>query len=230
MFIYINKGDEIKLTEVPFMNKSYFSITLPLDAGARRVVRLIKRCPRDIPIASEGVLLPKAFSRRLLDRRFFETRLLLNAFCDIIKGCRDAVICDPDGRLKSAVFRPLTRVRTLYILTQKEELYAGLAARALREVGAGPIILKTEGAPFPAVALNLGEKLPRAGVILGRGGFIPAGDTVIIKNRRESRILAAAKYTVFSDKNAASALPEKMKNGRLLLPLAELKKMLDTAP
>ncbi|MBQ8550241.1 MAG: hypothetical protein IJ426_02750 [Clostridia bacterium] len=230
MFIYMHRGDDLTVSEVSYGGKKFFEISIPPGLKPKRISRLIRQFPRDIPIASEGVLLPKALSHRMLDRRFFETRLMLNAFCDVITDRRDAVICDPDGRLKNAVLRPLTRVRTLYILTQNESLYAPFAERALREVGAVPIILKNEGVLSPAVALNLGERLPRAGVVLGRGGFVPTGNTVTVKNRSESRILAAAKYTVFMDKNAAAALPEKMKNGNLTLTLCELKKMLDTAP
>ena len=233
MFIYMKEAERSKknkyiINRITEGGKHYFEITFFGKPSERRIKRAVSKCPRELPLVCGGTLLPKPLLKRRLDTTRFNEILLINAFCEIISGQKRAVVYDKSARLCESLYRPLCRVSSLFIITDRPEIYAEFSARALILVGSSPVITRTAALPFPLPALTLEPISAHSGLLLGAGGFMPQGDTVLIGGREAEAALCAAKYCIWEDKFAALALPKTLANGTLSISPRELKKMLDT--
>ncbi len=232
MFIYIRIGDvrgggKYATRKIIEGKNEYYEITLRRNATARILRRALRRCPRGLPIAADCIRLPKKLCYRAINGSAFEVCLLINAFCELIKGQKSALICDPAGLLAAQLLRPLICVPSLYVLTARPDIYLSRGREALKTVGNSPILIKSSTEISAAVALCAGGQIS-AQIVLGKGGFMPAGSTVLIRDRAQSRVLSAAKFRFFSEAPERFALPQKLSFGSLSLTLRELKTMLDS--
>ncbi len=233
MFIYLRaiKSEEKKrfiINHIHDGDCSYFEVTFYNKIKDRTVKRAIRRCGKALPIAADGITLPNALHDRLINNEAFDRLLIINAFCEIARGQKSALICDPDGCLSPHLFRALTAVQTLYIYTERADIYESLAAKALKTVGSSPIIVSDPSAQVFPIALTTGDILPRAKILLGQGGFLHCREEVLFKGRHSRYVLSAAKYSCKKEQNPPFYLPERLKSNAFSATPAQLKKMLDT--
>ena len=233
MFIYIKqleKGGKNRyiINRVKTDSGEYFEIEFFGRPKPRTIKSAIRKCPRGLKIANEGSL-PQMLRDRRINPEPFIKLLLINAFSEIIEGQKCAAVYDKHGTLCSLLLRPLCKTRTLYIVTERPDIYADFYHHSLSTVGTGPIITDKGSLPLGIPALSADKGCHHSGILLGEDGFMPSGDTVTLRGREMSAILCGAEYSVLGDRKAASALPVFLENGSLRLRPSELKKMLDTA-
>ena len=226
MFIYIKQYVKcIKrkyiINKVSLRCGFYFEILFKGKAKKSTLERALKKCGRHcrFPIVCDGLLLPAREQSRLLCLDSFDNLLYINAFSHIISGCEKALIIDRDGVLCDLILLPLTKVRTLYILTKRPDLYEKANERALYSVGACSIILEKaeKNITFSAVLMPFGTQglcsIPHSYTMVGKGGYQIFGNDVVFKNRRYDRALMAAIYLCLNDKSVGLSLPAMLYDG-----------------
>ncbi len=226
MFIYIKQyAKHIKrkyiINKVSLRCGFYFEILFKGKAKKSSLSKALKKCGRHcrLPIVSEDICLPIKEKWRLICLDTFDNLLYINAFSHIIQGCEKALIIDKDGGLCDLILLPLTRVRTLYILTSRPDLYEKANERALFSVGACSIILEKieKDITFSAVLMPFGTQglcpVPHQFTIIGKGGYEIFGNEVIFKNKRYDKALMAAIYLCLNDKSVGLSSPAMLYNG-----------------
>ncbi len=231
MFIYLKhseaaKRSRMEIRKISEQNGYYFEIEFFGKLMKKSIAKGIRKCG-DFRIISSGIPIPPRYKNRIINTEKFDKILLLNSFCETVRGSKQALIIDPAGELCDMIARPLSAVGRLYILTDSAELYAAPAKKALCEIGAAPIF-PDSAILSPMPTLSLSPYPPPFTLLFGEGGFTPTEDTVFIKKSALPYALAAAKYEVFAEKIYENAMPQKIKNETICCTPKDLKKMLDT--
>lgn len=242
MFIYVK--DEVKclkerwrIDKINQKNGFYFEVLFKNRATPHGVARAVKKCDKKgiLPIVCrESIKLGYGETERLLDVSEYDTVLLINAFSHIIAGGTRALVVDANGDLCDRLQLPLTSVKTLYVLTRRPDLYERANAQALRTVGNGAVVLENveESLPFAAVLMPNGTEgicnRSCSSIFLGKGGYMPFGDTVYRRGNTYERLLAAAMYMCLGDKKAGLYLPSMLFYGNRKISPEGLKIRLDS--
>ena len=205
---------------------SYKSRPSPLRC--RRAVRLCDR-GNALPIVGRDLPLKRREQARVLDERPFDLLLAANAFSFVTRGCDSALYIDRRGLFHHCAAPALIAVRTLYIFTENLPLYSRWNDEVLRRFGSSAVLLPNlpRLSDFPAVLRLDGGENDSHPFIFGKGGYMPSGDEVTIKNKPLERPLCAARYICLNDSSVSSALPSLLCRGNEETTLPALKNRLD---
>ncbi len=220
MFVYIkqqvkNLKRRCVINKITLRRGFYFEVLFRGRARPKSVSRAVRLCdPKGhFPIVCEDIPLFPKERKRKLSTESFDLWLLINTFSYVISGTERALIIDRDGRLCEHIEKPLTKVRTLYVLTRAPKAYERINGRLLQVVGASPVIIDTLSPDFPfsAVFSPFGTSgmcsTPDKFAIIGEGGYGLCGDEVIIKGKRCDRLLLAAIHKCIGKNETENALP-----------------------
>lgn len=236
MFIYI-KTDVFSIEHKYIINRVatecgyYFEIVFKRRPSPALLHRAISRCgDKTLPVIYGGIM-RKRDSARLLDCSPFDNILLINAFSFVCAHSERALIIDRDGRLCDKLMLPLCKIKTLYVLSDRHDLYQQENGRLLRLIGTSAVLLerKIDICDFPAVLAPEGIENGSHQFLFGRGGFLPAGNRVTIRHKSFDRDLQAALYCQTKNKHASLACPEKLCRDGREISLSALKLRLDSS-
>lgn len=238
MFIYI-KNDVCEpqhryvINKVSLQSGEYFEIAFKKHPSPTLISRAVSHCGKgSFPIVYDGALKRREQKRRFNTHKY-DTLLLINGFSEVCRGLDKALFIDPYGEFCEQIFMPICAIKTLYVLSPFKDLYADAANYSLKTFGAGALILENKVPlhDFPAVLSPRGisEIYGNAShpFLFGEGGYMPAGDRVVVHRRHFDKNLQAALYCCLKDKKSATAAPEFFTKNGVLISSNSLKLRLD---
>ncbi len=222
MFIYLKKDEKLKgyryiIKKIENEVGFYHEITFSKAPSARLVSHAVKRCSGRgaPPLVYTGITVPERLRSRLLCSTVYDRVLTVNAFAQAVRGEKEALVADLDGVLAELIYPILTSVGTLYVVTDRPDIYEKTEQKALSIAGNSAILLKNvPPAYFPAVLCAESHPSVRCDRCFGAGGFLPAGDTVLFKSKRYDRALMSAFYCCYGDFAASRCIPTVLTDGK----------------
>lgn len=235
MFIYIKQcakgaGRRPVISRIDDECGFYYEVLFGGVPSSRACRRAVRKCDKSgrLPIVCRSLSPCPRGCDRLLSVKEFDMLLAANAFSLAIRGLSSALIADPYGRLCELAVRPLISVQTLYIYTERPDIYLEFNDRCMKRLGTCAILITSipSTEDFPAV-LSADETV-RHPFLFGTGGFMPHGDTILLRGQRLERELCAARWLCLKDAKMLDCKPELIayKEGEAITPW-ELKTRLD---
>lgn len=226
MFIYLKsfgapKGCRYEIKKIKIDAGFYFEISFAKKPTSAMVGRAVKRCSRKkaLPIISDGVPVPRNLYHRVLSDISFTRALTANAFARVASGNSAALVLDPDGIFSSHLIPTLSRVGSLFVVTNRPDLYEKNEDNSLSTTGNSAIILKHKPSHFFDAVLCADQSAALCRIRLGECGFLPSGNTVFYKGKEESRTLMSAIFCCTSGAYASDCVPVELSKGNSIIRL-----------
>ncbi len=222
MFIYLKKsadaaGYRYLIKKVEFSGGFYFEISFPKTPSPRLVMSAVKRCSgkNTIPIAATGITLSEKLKFRGISESGYNRILNINAFARVSKGSKKALIVDKGGVLSDIIAPVLSRVGTLYVVTDNLQKYESVAQNNLCLVGSSAVILNSVPSDYFPTAFCADEcGSINCGIRFGKGGINVCGDKVTANGKTFDRALMTALYCCANDRRATHCVPLLLTDGK----------------